>query len=280
MSSSSVWAPILRTVTDDVVFKALADPSRRRLLDALFERDGRALSQLQIELPGMTRFGVMKHLKVLEAAGLVVTRRAGREKFHYLNQVPVQQIYDRWVSKYAAARAAALSNLKHALEGGNDMATPAKQVYQVFIRATPEQVWDAITKPEFTAQYFYGSRVETTGKAGSAFRHFAPDDTTLWADDSIEESDPPRRLVHTFRLLYNPELAAEPRSRVTWEIEARPDGVTKLTVVHDELDDSPNTAESVAGGWMFILSGLKTVLETGGPMASRSAGIREEDERS
>jgi uncharacterized protein YndB with AHSA1/START domain/DNA-binding transcriptional ArsR family regulator len=277
MSSTNVWAPVLGMVTDDVVFKALADPSRRRLLDALFEDDGRPLSQLQTELPGMTRFGVMKHLKVLEAAGLVVTRRAGREKFHYLNQVPVQQIYDRWVSKYAAARAAALSNLKQALEGGNSVATPAKQVYQVFIRATPEQVWDAITKPEFTSLYFYGSRVATTGEAGGALRHFAPDATTLWADDRIVESDPPRRLVHTFRLLYDPELAAEPRSRVTWEIEARPDGTTKLTVIHDELGDSPNTAERVSGGWMFIISGLKTVLETGRPMTGSSAGIRENE---
>ena len=275
MSSINIWAPILGTVTDDAVFKALADPSRRRLLDALFDRDGRSLSQLQTELPGMTRFGVMKHLKVLEAAGLVVTRRAGREKFHYLNQVPVHQIYDRWVSKYAAAQAAALSNLKQALEGGNNMAAPAKQVYQVYIRATPEQVWDAITKPEFTAQYFYGSRVQTSGVAGSAFRHFAPDAMTLWADDRVVESEPPRRLVHTFRLLYDTEMAAEPRSRVTWEIEARPDGVTKLTVVHDELEESPKTAGSVAGGWMFIISGLKTVLETGKPMAARSAGAGE-----
>ena len=267
MSSVNVWAPILSGMSDDAVFKALADPSRRLLLDRLFERDGRTLGQLESELPAMTRFGVMKHLRVLEAAGLVVTRRSGREKFHYLNQVPVQQIYDRWVSKYTAARVAALANLKQALEGGDAMIAPARQVYQVFIRATPEQVWDAITKPEFSAQYFFGSRVETSGEAGAALRHFAPDGATLWGDNTIVVSDPPRRLVHTWRSLYDSEMAAEPPSRVTWEIETQPTGVTKLTVIHDQLEESPKTAESVSGGWMFIISGLKTLLETGKPMA-------------
>lgn len=272
MSSVSVWAPILTGMSDDRVFRALADPSRRLLLDRLRERDGQTLGQLERELPAMTRFGVMKHLRVLEAAGLLVTRRSGREKFHYLNQVPVQQIYDRWVSKYTAARTAALTSLKEALEGGKMDVASARQVYQVFIRATPEEVWDAITKAEFTAQYFYGSQVETTGRAGDPIRHYAPDGTTLWADDLVVESDPPRRLVQTFRLLYNPELAAEPAGRVTWEIDPQPGGVTKLVVIHDQLDNSPRTAEQVAGGWMFIISGLKTVLETGHPLADSSRG--------
>src|SRR5436853_2514998 len=131
---------------DDRVFKALADPTRRFLLDRLFARDGRTLSELESALE-MTRFGVMKHLRLLEAAGLVVTRKAGREKLHYLNPVPIQLIHDRWVSKYTRPRAAALAALKQELEGGQTMAAP-KQVYQVYIRATPEQVWDAITRPE------------------------------------------------------------------------------------------------------------------------------------
>ena len=151
------------------------------------------------------------------------------------------------------------------------MAAP-RQVYQVFIRATPEQVWDAITRPEFTAQYFFGSRVDTTGEPGASIRHYAPNGTTLWGDDSILESVPPRRLVHTWRALYDAELAAEPSSRVTWEIEPQPGGVTKLTVIHDELQGSPKTAQSVAGGWMFVISGLKTLLETGKPLAKRSTG--------
>jgi uncharacterized protein YndB with AHSA1/START domain len=149
-----------------------------------------------------------------------------------------------------------------------------KQVYQIFIRATPEQVWDAITKPEFTVQYFYGSRVETSGKRGTPIRHHSSDGSSLWGDDMIIESDPPRRLVHTWRALYDAELAAEPSSRVTWEIEPQPDGVTKLTVIHDELEQAPKTAAHVAGGWMFILSGMKTVLESGSVLASRSTGAQ------
>jgi DNA-binding transcriptional ArsR family regulator len=103
----------------DEVFKALADPTRRELLDALFEQDGQTLTQLEQRLP-MTRFGVMKHLKVLEAAGLVTSRRRGREKLHFLNPVPIRLIHDRWVSKYAAPWAAGLSRLKHDLEEEDD----------------------------------------------------------------------------------------------------------------------------------------------------------------
>src|SRR5690348_5617268 len=134
---------------DDQAFRALADPTRRRLLDLLFEREGRTLRELHSEVEGMTRFGVMKHLRILEAAGLVVTRRVGREKLHYLNPVPVQLIHDRWVSKYTRRNAAALADLKTNLERGESMSAAPTQVYQVFIRATAEEIWDAITKPEF-----------------------------------------------------------------------------------------------------------------------------------
>ncbi|HEX8967906.1 MAG TPA: SRPBCC domain-containing protein, partial [Chloroflexota bacterium] len=205
--------------TDDLVFRALADPTRRRLLDDLFNLGGQTQAELHAHVEGMTRFGVMKHLRLLEAAGLVVSRKVGREKLHYLNAVPVQMIHDRWVSKYTRPSAAALAGLKQALERTGSMPSVPKQVYQIFIRATPHQVWDAITRPEFTAQYFFGSRVATDGTAGTPIRHYAPDGTTIWGDDVIVEADPPRRLVHTWRSLYDPELAAEPPSRVTWEIE-------------------------------------------------------------
>src|SRR5690349_720769 len=124
---------------DEAVFRALADPSRRRLLDALFERDGRTLTELEAGLP-MTRFGVMKHLRVLEEAGLITTRKVGRERFHYLNPVPIQLISDRWINKYSAVRAIALAELKTALEGGSGMATDSKPrlVYQIIIQAPPE----------------------------------------------------------------------------------------------------------------------------------------------
>lgn len=273
MSSGIAWGAAYNPrVADDLAFRALADPTRRVLLDLLFDREGRTLSDLHSEVSGMTRFGVMKHLRILEAAGLVVTRRVGREKLHYLNPVPVQLIHDRWVSKYTRRNASALADLKTELERGEAMSASPRQVYQVFIRATPEQVWDAITKPEFTSRYFYGSRVETTAEVGTPIRHRAPHSDDLWGDDVVVESERPRRLVHTWRALYDPDLAAEPRSRVTWEIEELPGGVCRLTVIHDELENSPKTAEGVAGGWMFVISGLKTLLETGEPLGRRSLG--------
>jgi uncharacterized protein YndB with AHSA1/START domain len=140
------------------------------------------------------------------------------------------------------------------------MTTQTTQVYSVFIRATPEQVWDAITKAEFTQQYFYGARVEVRDG-----RRFSSIGETEW-DEEVLEADPPRKLVHGWLSAYDPDLAAEDRSRVTWEIEPQDGGVTKLTVVHDQLEGAPKTAESVAGGWMFVLSGLKTLLETGKPL--------------
>lgn len=135
------------------------------------------------------------------------------------------------------------------------------QVYSVFIRATPEQVWDAITKPDFTEQYFYGARIEVRDG-----RRFAAITDTEWSEEVLEE-DPPHRLVHGWLSAYDVEMAAETESRVTWEIEPQDGGITKLTVVHDQLEGAPKTAESVAGGWMYVLSGLKTLLETGKPLA-------------
>ena len=143
------------------------------------------------------------------------------------------------------------------------MTATATQVYSVFIKATPEQIWEAITNPEFTEKYFYASRVEI---ANGRRRAFGPEGQ-LWGDEAILEEDPPRRLVHGWRALYDPELAEEATSRVTWEIDQQEGGVSRLTVTHDQLEGAPKTAESVAGGWMYVLSGLKTLLETGEPLA-------------
>jgi uncharacterized protein YndB with AHSA1/START domain len=137
------------------------------------------------------------------------------------------------------------------------------QVYQVFIKATPEQIWDAITKPEFTVRYFHGVRLEL--RDGRRWSELP--DGRAW-DEPILEEDPPRRLVHQWRAGYDPVLDAEQPSRVTWEIEPRGDGMCLLTVVHDRLEGAPRTAVAVAGpGWMYVLSGLKTVLETGDPLS-------------
>jgi uncharacterized protein YndB with AHSA1/START domain len=148
------------------------------------------------------------------------------------------------------------------------MTEQATQVYAVFIRATPEQVWDAITKPEFTTKYFHGTKIESTFEQGAPYLSLAGDRDETVVDGEILESDPPRLLKHTWRALYDPETAAEPHSRVTWEIEGQEGGVTKLTVTHDQLEAAPKTAASVAGGWEYVLSGLKTLLETGEPLES------------
>jgi uncharacterized protein YndB with AHSA1/START domain len=135
------------------------------------------------------------------------------------------------------------------------------QVYELFIKASPERVWDAITQPEFTVKYFHGVRIEFTPEqrtSGSA------DGSETWDENAVLEWDPPHRLSHEWRSFYDPELAAEEKSRVTWEIEPQDGGFSKLTVIHDRLEGAPKTAASVSGaGWMMVLSGLKSVLETG-----------------
>jgi uncharacterized protein YndB with AHSA1/START domain/DNA-binding transcriptional ArsR family regulator len=252
---------------DESVFRALADPSRRRLLDLLFERDGRTLTELESELP-MTRFGVMKHLRVLEEAGLITSRKVGREKLHFLNPLPIQGIYDRWIGKYAAARVSALADLKTALEGGTTMTTnpeKPKLVYQIIINAPQERVWEAITKPEFTSRYYYGCALKTDLAIGSAFTYFMPDGSPV-VEGKVVESDPPRRLVHTYHSMW-PPMNEDAPTKVTWELESMPGAVTKLRVIHDEFERETATYTGLAGtGWAWILSNMKTLLETGEPM--------------
>jgi len=245
----------------DDVFKALADPSRRKLLDRLFKRDGQTLGELCLRAE-MTRFGIMKHLRVLEGARLVTTRRAGREKLHYLNPVPIRLIHDRWVSKYTAPFAAALSQLKSHLEDAMTSET-TRQIYEVFIRTTPEKLWQALTDPAFTRRYFHETAVTSSLKPGEPIAWVLPDGKKA-VDGEVIEADPPRRLVHTWVVHYNPALSHE-RSRVTWLIEKR-GGACKLTAIHD-LESAPLTAKNVGtDGWSVVLSGLKTLLETGEPL--------------
>ena len=146
---------------DDPVFKALSDPNRRMLLDRLFERDGQTLGELDAALPEMTRFGVMKHLRVLEAASLVTTRRAGRRKLHFLNPVPIRLIHDRWISKYAEPWVSGMAELKHDLEAPTVNAP--MHVYEIYIRATPERIWQALTDSELVKRYYFGSVIESDG---------------------------------------------------------------------------------------------------------------------
>jgi uncharacterized protein YndB with AHSA1/START domain/DNA-binding transcriptional ArsR family regulator len=248
------------------VFRALGDPSRRLLLDRLFEHDGQTLGELCANLPAMTRFGVMKHLGVLEQAGLVVTRRHGREKLHYLNPVPIRLVHDRWISKYREPHVTALTELKRQLEGTTVMSKPAF-IHEIVIKASLERVWRALTEPDFTQQYYFGSRIEMPSFAvGSPYRYLAGDDVLLAGE--ILEADPPRRLVMSFDARWDPSLVEDPASRLTWELSAEEGGLTRLRLVHDQLEASSATAEQVAGGWPWIVSGLKTLLETGVGLAA------------
>jgi uncharacterized protein YndB with AHSA1/START domain len=237
----------------DAVFRALADPTRRRLLDELFREDGQTLNALE-ERFAMTRFGVMKHLKQLEDAGLVVTRRRGREKLHFLNPVPIRLVHDRWVSKYAEPWAAALSGLKHELE--NTM----EKVFEIYIRTTPERLWEAITDPEIRSKYNFGARQRSDWTPGSRFEMFHPNSPALLGEGENLQVDPPRRLVQTMVALWSDQVRDEGPTRVTWEIEPVGDSC-RLTVTHDQLREGAN--DQLYGGWPMILSGLKTWLETG-----------------
>jgi uncharacterized protein YndB with AHSA1/START domain len=237
----------------DAVFRALADPTRRSLLDELFREDGQTLSALEGRLP-MTRIGVMKHLRVLEAAGLVTTRRRGREKLHFLNPVPIRLVHDRWVSKYAEPWAAKLSGLKTRLEARME------KVFEIYIKTTPERLWEAITNDELRRQYNFGVGVRSDWTPGSRYEGFHPGAGIAIAEGENLEVDPPRRLVQSFNALWSDDVKAEGTSRVTWEIEPVGDSC-RLTVIHDQLSD--NAPEELYGGWPMILSGLKTWLETG-----------------
>jgi DNA-binding transcriptional ArsR family regulator len=242
----------------DAVFKALADPTRRRLLDMLFRRDGQTLGQLERRLD-MTRFGVMKHLRVLEDARLVVTKRRGREKLHFLNAVPIRQIHDRWLDKYSAPVAAMLTGLKKDLEEGF-----MEKVYEIYIKTTPERLWQAIVDPALRAKYSFGVAVLSDWTAGSRYQARTTDVTVSpgfdIADGENVEVDPPRRLVQTFRALWSDGVKDEGYSRVTWDIEPVGDSC-RLTVTHDRLRAGANP--ELYGGWPMVLSGLKTLLETG-----------------
>jgi uncharacterized protein YndB with AHSA1/START domain len=236
----------------DDVFRALADPTRRRLLDTLFKKDGQTLHALEKRLP-MTRFGVMKHLKLLEEAGLVVTKRRGREKLHFLNAVPIRLLHDRWVSKYTEPWVATLSDLKNRLEN-NTM----EKVFEIYIKTTPERLWKAITDTEMRAKYTFGAVVTSNWKPGSRYEAVGRG-ARIFEGENLEV-DPPRRLVQSFRALWGEDVKSEGTSRVTYEIQPVGDSC-RLTVTHDQLREGVNG--QIYGGWPMILSGLKTLLETG-----------------
>jgi uncharacterized protein YndB with AHSA1/START domain/DNA-binding transcriptional ArsR family regulator len=238
----------------DAVFKALADSTRRSLLDELFREDGQTLSAL-VRRFSMTRIGVMKHLRQLEEAGLVVTRRRGREKLHFLNPVPIRLVHDRWVSKYAEPWTAKLSGLKERLE------ERMQKVFEIYIRTSPERLWEAITNEEMRSKYNFGARIISDWTPGSHYQMGGPNGVPLLGEGTILEVDRPRRLVQSMTALWSEDVKREGTSKVTWEIEPVGSDSCRLIVTHSDLREGAN--EELYGGWMMILSGLKTLLETG-----------------
>ena len=253
-------------MTDDMapVFRALGDPGRRVLLDQLYERDGQTLGQLCEALPGMTRFGVMKHLGVLEETGLLTTQRVGREKRHFLNPVPIRLVHDRWIGKFAAPVVGSMTTLKHRLEAPMET---VDHVYVIEIKTTPERVWRAITDGDDTARYYFHTRVASDWQAGSALS-YAYEDGSIAADGSVIEIETGRRIVMDFRPRWDPTAPDADPVRMTWLIEpAEGEGTTRLTVTSALVPGTPMEAD-FQGGIVHIVSGLKTLLETGSPLVA------------
>ncbi|MCP2168444.1 ArsR/SmtB family transcription factor [Goodfellowiella coeruleoviolacea] len=264
----------------DEVFKALADASRRRLLDSLNARNGQSLRELCAGLD-MARQSVSKHLAVLAAANLVTTVWRGREKLHYLNAAPINAIAERWINQYDRARVSALADLRRALE--EEPMTGTEFVYTSYIRTTPERLWQALTDPAFTRRY-WGAALESDWRVGS---------TITWEQGGIRiadpaqvvlESEPPRRLSytwHTFTAEFGEtfgfsaedlaRMAAEPRSTVTFDIEPQGD-LVKLTVLHEGFEPGGTVLAGISEGWPAILSNLKTLLETGETLPTAPVG--------
>lgn len=265
---------------DDRVFKALADPSRRRLLDALNLANGQTLTELCTGAT-VSRQAVTKHLDVLVDAGLVVLRREGRERRHFLNAAPINGIADRWIGHFHRERARALADLTTALETQTmSSSTETSFVYVTYIRTTAEKLWEALTTEAFIKRYFGGGGPRSDFQVGSGvqWQMDTGDDVHDWGQEVLE-AEPGKRLVYSWHN-YQPEmqkyfdwsderlaeLRKEPVSKVTFEIEATADDVVMLTLTHDDFVPDSEMKRGVEGGWPAILSELKSLLETGAPL--------------
>jgi len=263
----------------DEVFRALADPSRRKLLDSLNAQNGQTLRELCSGL-AMARQSVSKHLDVLESANLITTVWHGRQKLHYLNGAPIVAISDRWIDRYHRAHVQTLADLKTALEA-QPMSKP-DFVYTTYIKTTPQRLWQALTEPAMTRRY-WGVALESDWKPGSTLTWRQNGVTITDPEQLVLESEPYRRLVYTWHT-FTPEwaemagfddarlatMAAEPRSKVTFNLEPV-GGTVKLTVIHDGFPPGSAVLSSVSEGWPELLSSLKTLLETGEPLPADAA---------
>lgn len=242
---------------DDSVYRALADPTRRALLDRLRERNGQTLGEL-CEPLAMARQSATQHLGVLEAANLISTVRSGREKLHYLNPVALWAIQERWIEKFERPRLRALSAIKRRAEE-DTMSDRPSYVYVTYIKSSPERVWDALTDPELTAQY-WGHNNISDWQQGSAWEHRRVDGSGI-ADviGTVLESERPRRLTVTFGA--PGDALPEGPSKVSFDIEPYHE-IVRLTVTHTNLSDD-EAREAVSAGWPAVCANLKSLLETG-----------------
>jgi uncharacterized protein YndB with AHSA1/START domain/DNA-binding transcriptional ArsR family regulator len=241
----------------DKVFKALADQTRRYLLDRLHEHNGQTLGELCAHLD-MARQSVTQHVAVLEAASLISTVRRGREKLHYLNPVPLNEIQERWIDKFERPRLRALSALKRRAEE-HDMAGKPTFVYVTYIQSTPERVWHALTDSGLSAEYWGHSNI-SDWQAGSVWEHRRTDGSGI-ADvvGAVLETVPPERLVMTFA---GPgEERADGPSQVTFDIEPHGE-IVRVTVTHENLADQAEY-DAASAGWPAVLANLKSLMETG-----------------
>ena len=248
----------------DQAFKALADPTRRHLLDRLHERNGQTLTELCTPV-GMTRQSTTQHLDVLAAGNLITTVRRGRERLHYLNPVPLHEIQERWIEKFERPRLRALSALKRRAEEAMTMTDKPTFVYVTYIESTPDRVWEALTDADLTATYWGHSNV-SDWQTGSSWEHQRTDGTRV-ADvvGTIVESSPPTRLVFTWA---GPdESRADGPSSVTFDVEPYGE-IVRVTVTHENLADDTER-DAAAAGWAAVLSNLKSFLETGHPLPQR-----------
>lgn len=246
----------------DKIFKALADPSRREILDIVKNRPGITVNEIT-EHFNFTRFAMMKHLKILEEVELIVPRKEGKFKKLYINVMPIQMVYDRWISRYSAIWAKNLSSFKYKLEQEEVSMTEQnlKHVFVTYIKSSRTKVWQALTSGELTKNYYYGSVLKSDLKVGSKIEYILKDEAgkeSVAVSGEILEIIPDKKLCHSFQF---PDYK-DPLSRVTYELEDV-DNMVKLTVTHDQFAEESETYNSVVEGWPLILSGLKTYLETG-----------------
>lgn len=250
----------------DAIFKALSDDTRRQLLDMLKEKDGQTLSELEGNL-GMTRFGVMKHLKILEEASLVVTRKSGRFKYHYLNAVPLQTVIDRWIDPLVQKPLSRLVlDLKADIEGEKVMNIDTRTakpdfVLETYIKTDASNLWAVLTKPEHVEKYhFAGVKPSAEKTKGSTVEYVLPDGESMLGFEIIDEDVGKRLEMEFFPKWEGPDM---PSSRCVYELEEIGENC-KLTILHFNI---PAGQEDVAQGWSMMASAVKTYVETGEALA-------------